>query len=303
MTLRLGARKSPLSLVQAQWVAQQLEALGESVEIVPFITQGDRILNKPLATFGGKGLFTQEIEEALLQGRIDCAVHSLKDMPTLLPEGLCLGAIPPREDARDVWIARDSALTSLSDFPPGTRVGTSSLRRRCQLNHFFPSLNVLDLRGNVGTRLAKLARGDVDVIILALAGLKRLNLMEAATQILSIDQMLPAVAQGALGIECCTDRLDLLPLLQKLHHGPTAISVVIERAFLRALDGSCRTPIAGYASWQGDQVFFQGLVATLQGKHLSTLKAFYDPQGEVTPQDFGFQQGLALGKRHQEKKK
>lgn len=296
--LRLGTRRSPLSLTQARWVAQQLQLLGQTVDIVPFVTLGDRILDQALADLGGKGLFTQEIETALLQKEIDLAVHSLKDMPTVLSEGLCIGAIPLREDARDVWISREHAFPTWADLPAGSVVGTSSLRRRVQLQCQIPKIKVIDLRGNIGTRLEKLNRGDVDGMILALAGFKRLNLLESVTQILSLEQMLPAVAQGALGLECRTDRLDLLNLLHHLHHGPTATCVLLERGFLRALDGSCRTPIAGYCTWQGNQIFFQGLVATLEGDRISTINAFYDPKSGIDPEEFGFQQGIELAKRH-----
>ncbi|GAB2298376.1 hypothetical protein Dimus_032440 [Dionaea muscipula] len=270
--VRIGTRGSPLALAQAYETRDKLIAyhpeLGEegSIEIVIIKTTGDKILSQPLADIGGKGLFTKEIDEALLNNEIDIAVHSMKDVPTYLPDKIILPCNLPREDVQDAFISSTAA--SLSELPSGSFVGTASLRRKSQLLHRYPYLNVLDnFRGNVQTRLRKLNEGQVQATLLALAGLKRLDMTETVTSILSIEEMLPAVAQGAIGIACRSDDEKMASYLASLNHEETRLAVACERAFLRALDGSCRTPIAGYAcrDENGDCIF-RGLVASTDGK-------------------------------------
>ncbi|GFZ05760.1 hydroxymethylbilane synthase [Actinidia rufa] len=228
-------------------------------------TTGDKILSQPLADIGGKGLFTKEIDEALLNGDIDIAVHSMKDVPTYLPDKTILPCNLPREDVRDAFISLGAA--SLAELPSGSIVGTASLRRKSQILHRYPSLNVLEnFRGNVQTRLRKLNEGVVQATLLALAGLKRLNMTENVTSILSMDDMLPAVAQGAIGIACRTSDDKMANYLASLNHEETILAVACERAFLETLDGSCRTPIAGYASRdENGNCIFRGLVASPDG--------------------------------------
>jgi hydroxymethylbilane synthase len=250
--LRIGTRGSPMALYQASLVRDRLRACNaeladeHAVELVPIRTTGDRVQNRQLAEIGGKGLFTKEIEEALLGQRIDLAVHSLKDMETFLPPGLEIGCVLTRDDPRDALVSRTGA--SLADLPRGTRIGTSSLRRRAQLLQRRPDRDVQPIRGNVGTRLGKLAAGDADALVLALCGLKRLGQAELATEILPTDIMLPAVGQGVLAIECRSGDAELQLLLAPLNDAVTAACATAERAMLAALDGSCRTPIAGLAT-------------------------------------------------------
>jgi hydroxymethylbilane synthase len=222
------------------------------LSLVAIRTSGDRIKDRPLAEEGGKGLFTKEIEEALREGRIDCAVHSLKDLPTFLPPGLAIACVPRREDPRDVWLSPKAA--SLDDLPAGALVGTSSLRRQAQLLSRRPDLRVVPFRGNIGTRIRKLEAGAVDATLLALAGLLRLGKAALATAILSPEVMLPAVGQGALAIECRADDDAILGLLAPLHDQESALCVSAERAMLAALGGSCKTPIAGLASIEGERL-------------------------------------------------
>jgi hydroxymethylbilane synthase len=264
---RIGTRGSPLALVQARTVRSRLAAaIGadeEAIELVVIRTTGDIIQDRPLAEEGGKGLFTKEIEEALLDGRVDLAVHSAKDMPTILPEGLILAACLEREDPRDVFISRKaSALTKL---PQGARLGTGSLRRQAIAMRARPDLQIMPLRGNVETRLRKLEAGEVDATLLALAGLKRLDLDKHATHIMSADEFLPAVGQGAIGIEVRASDQRVRDSLARIDHAETSIAVACERAFLAALDGSCKTPIAGHATVSGDAVHFHGLIARPDG--------------------------------------
>ncbi|MDP6352239.1 MAG: hydroxymethylbilane synthase [Alphaproteobacteria bacterium] len=268
--LRIGSRGSPLALAQAHEVRARLRArfaaLAEedALEIVVIKTTGDLTLDRTLADIGGKGLFTKEIEDALLAGRIDIAVHSMKDVPTWLPDGLVIDCLLPREDPRDVLLSRNGL--ALSDLPAGAVVGTASLRRRAQVLARRPDLAVVPLRGNVGTRLDKLARGEVDATLLALAGLRRLGQDAVAHQVLDPADMLPAVAQGAIGIECRADDGEVQTLLAQLDHPPTALAVAAERAMLARLDGSCRTPIAGLAVPDGDgRVERRGLIAKPDG--------------------------------------
>ena len=265
--LRLGTRGSALALWQANWTKGELEKRWPdvAVELVPIKTTGDKILDVPLAKIGGKGLFTKEIDEALLDGRIDLAVHSMKDVPFQLPDGIDFGAIPEREDPRDAFISNGPKLQELEALRPQATIGTSSLRRQVQLRHRFPALNLVMLRGNVDTRLRKLAAGEFDGIILASAGLKRLGHEDRITQILEEDIMLSAVGQGALGIVCRTGDETTRNLLRVLDDSSTRIAVTAERGLLRALGGSCQVPIAGKASLAGGSLTIKGLIASLDG--------------------------------------
>ena len=254
LPITVGTRGSPLAIAQTRHVCDRLMAahpvLADDGALLTQViaTSGDRITDRPLAAIGGKGLFTKEIEEALLDRRIDLAVHSMKDVPTWLPEGLEIACTPAREDPRDVLILRDAqGVAGLDDLPAGARVGTGSLRRRAQLLARRPDVTVVPMRGNVGTRLRKLADGAADATLLALAGLNRLGQDTAAMTVLAPEEMLPAVGQGALGIECRVGDEAVAALLQPLVDPPTAAAVACERALLAALDGSCRTPIAGLA--------------------------------------------------------
>ena len=229
-------------------------------------TTGDKVLDQPLADIGGKGLLTRELDVALLDGRIDIAVHSMKDVPTYLPEGSILPCMLPREDVRDAFIS--VKYDDLSELPDGALVGTASLRRQSQLLAKFPTLKCVNFRGNVQSRIRKLQEGVVDCTLLAIAGLNRMDMTEHATKILETDVMLPAVAQGAIGIACRTGDSRQLEFLEKLNHEETRIAVECERAFLASLDGSCRTPIAGYAYKSGNNLEFRGLVASLDGKQI-----------------------------------
>jgi hydroxymethylbilane synthase len=263
-SLRLGTRGSALALWQANWTKAQLEKSwpGLVVDLVPIKTTGDKILDVPLAKIGGKGLFTKELDEALLDGRIDLAVHSLKDVPFQLPDGIDFAAIPEREDPRDAFVSNGP---KLHDLPNGARIGTSSLRRQVQLRHRFPALNLVTLRGNVDTRLRKLSEGEFDGIILAAAGLKRLGHEQRITQILDDDIMVSAVGQGALGIVCRANDDATCRTLVVLDHQPTRLAVTAERGLLRALGGSCQVPVAGKARIDGTQLTIKGLIASLDG--------------------------------------
>lgn len=265
--MRIGTRGSALALVQARMVRARLAAAAGleegAIELVVIRTTGDTIQDRPLAEEGGKGLFTKEIEEALLNRGVDLAVHSAKDMPTVLPDGLVLAACLEREDPRDVFISRKAR--SLSDLARGASLGTASLRRQAIAKRARPDLRVMPMRGNVETRLRKLDAGDVDATLLALAGLKRLGLTEHATHVMSADEFLPAVAQGAIGIEAREDNRRVRDVLARLDHADTSTAVACERAFLAALEGSCKTPIAGHATIAGDAVQFRGLIARPDG--------------------------------------
>ncbi|KAL1559861.1 hydroxymethylbilane synthase [Salvia divinorum] len=269
--IRIGTRGSPLALAQAYETRDKLirsnPQLAETgaIQIVVIKTTGDKILTQPLADIGGKGLFTKEIDEALINSDIDIAVHSMKDVPTYLPQNTMIPCNLPREDVRDAFICFTAA--SLAELPAGSTVGTASLRRKSQLLNRYPSLQVLEnFRGNVQTRLKKLNEGVVQATLLALAGLKRLNMTENVTSVLSIDDMLPAVAQGAIGIACRSDDEKMATYLAALNHEDTRLAVSCERAFLEKLDGSCRTPIAGYACRDEDgNCLFRGLVASPDG--------------------------------------
>ncbi|CAN7036315.1 unnamed protein product [Brassica oleracea var. botrytis] len=269
--IRIGTRGSPLALAQAYETRAKLQAkhpeLTEdgAIHIEIIKTTGDKILSQPLADIGGKGLFTKEIDEALINGHIDIAVHSMKDVPTYLPEKTFLPCNLVREDVRDAFICLTAA--SLAELPAGSVVGTASLRRKSQILHKYPSLSVEEnFRGNVQTRLSKLQGGKIHATLLALAGLKRLSMTENVASILSLDEMLPAVAQGAIGIACRTDDDKMANYLASLNHEETRLAVACERAFLETLDGSCRTPIAGYAAKDEEgNCYFRGLVASPDG--------------------------------------
>ena len=268
--LRIGTRGSPLALAQAHLVRRLLAAahgVGEdAVEIRVIRTTGDAIQDRPLADVGGKGLFTKEIEQALLDGAIDLAVHSAKDMVTVLPDGLVLAACLPREDVRDVFVSRVAG--SLAQLPPGATIGTASLRRQAQVMRLRRDFKVVPMRGNVGTRLDKLARGEADATILALAGLRRLGVAGAATAILDTDQFLPAVGQGAIAIETRAGDDATRALVAAINDPATLLAITVERAFLAVLDGSCRTPIAGFASINAGEVSFRGLIAKPDGSQV-----------------------------------
>jgi len=270
VTLRIGTRGSPLALAQADMVRAALAAAhgwaADAVEINVIRTSGDRIQDRPLSEVGGKGLFTREIEDALLNGTIDLAVHSAKDMPTLLPDGLMLAACLPREDVRDVFISRKAA--SLRDLPQGAVVGSASLRRQAMVRRLRPDISVVPFRGNVETRIRKLDAGEVDATLLALAGLKRLGLADKATALLDVDDFLPAVGQGAVTIEARIDDARTRALLAKIDHVDTSVALLAERAFLDVLDGSCRTPIAGHALLDGDRLSFRGMVLRPDGSQV-----------------------------------
>lgn len=265
-TIRIGTRKSALALAQAGDIRQRLLAAWpalreEDIALVHITTSGDRFTDQPLADIGGKGLFTKEIEDALLDGSIDLAVHSIKDMQTVLPEGLIIGCVPEREDPRDTLIGA----TSLAGLPKNATFGTSSLRRSAQALMQRPDLMIVPLRGNVETRLAKLQSGLIRATMLAQAGLNRLGLKDIDAATLPISDFLPAVGQGAVGVECRENDTRMRDLLAPLSHAPTEIAVRCERAFLRAVDGSCRMPIAGYAAVSGGNLQFDGLLIDPDG--------------------------------------
>jgi hydroxymethylbilane synthase len=267
VAVRIGTRGSPLALAQAHEVQARLAAAHglatEAIEIRVIRTTGDRIQDRPLAEAGGKGLFTKEIEEALLANAIDLAVHSAKDVPTWLPPGLTLSAFLEREDVRDVFIARGAKTPR--ELAAGAVVGTASLRRQAQILRLRPDLKVVSFRGNVQTRLRKLEAGEVDATLLALAGLKRLGRSDLAQTILPVEDFLPAIGQGAIAIETRADDARTHALLAPLNHAPTAVALAAERAFLAALDGSCRTPIAGHGTVDGDRLTFRGLALRPDG--------------------------------------
>lgn len=264
-TLKIATRQSPLALWQAEHIKARLEALHAdvTVELVTFVTQGDKILDTPLAKIGGKGLFVKELEAALLDGRADLAVHSMKDVPMALPEGLTLAVICEREDPLDAFVS--NTYSHFDALPQGAKVGTSSLRRKCQILKQRPDLNIIDLRGNVGTRLSKLDAGNYDAIILASAGLKRLGLAERIRHTLTPDMSLPAVGQGALGLECREDDQVVLDYILPLMHEQTDVCVRAERAFNAYLEGGCQVPIAGYATLQNGHIHLEGRVGSVDG--------------------------------------
>lgn len=279
--LKIGTRGSPLALWQARTVQAQLgsaHGLEEAaIEVCTFKTSGDRIQDKSLREFGGKGLFTKELEDALLAGEIDMAVHSMKDMPTVLPDGLEIACVLEREDVRDAFLSPRA--DSLSGLPQGARVGTSSLRRQAQVKAMRPDLEVVEFRGNVDTRLRKLDEGVADATLLAVAGLKRLGKDNRITALVETAEMLPAVAQGAICVEIRSGDDATAQALAAIHHGETALRVAAERAFLAELDGSCRTPIAGLAELVGGQLKFRGQILTPDGREV------HETAREGSPED------------------
>jgi hydroxymethylbilane synthase len=266
--LRIATRKSPLALWQAEHVRERLQAEhpGLRVELVTMSTQGDRVLDSPLAKIGGKGLFVKELEQALQDGRADIAVHSMKDVPAELPDGLVIGAILEREDPRDAFVS--SHFSSTGDLPQGARVGTSSLRRQCQLRAARPDLQILDLRGNVGTRLSKLDDGHYDAIVLACAGLKRLGMEERITCAIPTGEMLPAIAQGVVGIECRLGDVRVANLIRPLAHFDTSLRTRAERSMNAALAGGCQAPVAGYSELRNGLIELRGLVGWPDGSEI-----------------------------------
>jgi len=287
-SLPIGTRGSLMALRQAALVRDRLIAAYPDLaaEIVTIRTTGDRVQDRRLAEIGGKGLFTKEIEEALFAGRVDLAVHSLKDVETWIPEGLEIACVLPRDDPRDVFLS--ATVPNLAALPKGARVGTSSLRRQAQLLRRRPDLEVVPMRGNVDTRLRKLAAGEVDATVVALCGLQRLGETEHATEILPREIMLPAVGQGALAIECRADESWLRSLLEPLHDQGSAACVTAERAMLAALDGSCRTPIAGLAEIVGDRLILEGLLLRPDGSAEIRAKTSGDPtQAEMLGAELG----------------
>lgn len=268
--LRLGTRGSKLALIQANETQARLgqahDALSapDAVEIAPIVTTGDSVQNRLLSEIGGKGLFTKEIDEALLAGRIDIAVHSMKDLPTTLPSGIVIGAVLPREDPRDALIGAKS----IADLPKGATLGTASLRRAAQAKALRPDLAIVPLRGNVDTRIRKIEAGEAKATLLAVAGLKRMGLMQAVGVPLEPEEMLPSVAQGAIAIACRAVDQRTLDLLAKIDDEPSRLRVTAEREMLAVLDGSCRTPIAGLAEIEGASLKLRGLVASVDGSRV-----------------------------------
>jgi hydroxymethylbilane synthase len=274
VAIRIGTRGSPLALVQAEETRRLImatDAVAEgAVEITPIQTLGDAIRDRPLSDFGGKGLFTKDIDEALLTGRVALAVHSAKDMPTRLPDGLVLAACLVREDVRDAILSPGPR--NLAELKQGAVLGTSSLRRKALALRARPDLTVIDFRGNVGTRMRKLEEGAADATLLAVAGLKRLGLADRAAGILDTDEWLPAIGQGAIAIVAREDDADTRALLARLDHAETSVALAVERAFLTVLDGSCRTPIGGLARIEEDQVHFRGIIVKPDGSEAHTVE-------------------------------
>lgn len=263
--IRIGTRESRLAMWQAGWVADRLMEIrpGARVVLVGIKTKGDNILDAALAKIGDKGLFTRELETAVLEGRVDLAVHSMKDLPTELPGGLVIGSICRREYPGDVLVSKDGR--SLADLPRKAVIGTSSLRRVAQLKRFRPDLTTVDVRGNLNTRLRKLEEKDIDALVLAYAGVARLGLRERITQRIPFDVLLPAVGQGAIGVEAREDDAEILGLLKELDHGPTRAAVTAERALMRRLEGGCQIPVGALAVLEGDEIVLEAMVSDLDG--------------------------------------
>ena len=268
MIFKIGTRGSKLALAQSQWIKKRIETKYPhiQVELVKIKTTGDKILNSPLSRIGGKGLFVKEIEEALIREEIDVAVHSMKDVPARLPVALTLSTFPEREDPRDALISIGDR--TIEELPQGSGVGTCSLRRAAQLLHLRPDLNMVPLRGNIETRLRKLRSGDLQAIILATAGIKRLGLATNITQVISPEQILPAIGQGALGLEVRRDDENTINLLDFLNHKKTEVTIRAERAFLNELEGGCQVPIAAFARLNGKNLRLEGMVAELDGSKI-----------------------------------
>lgn len=302
--LRIGTRGSPLALAQAYETRKRLQEQFEelradgAIEICVLKTQGDMILDKSLMELGGKGLFTKELDTALLSNQVDICVHSMKDVPTWLPEGTILPCNLPREDTNDAFIYKDGSVKRIEDLPDHSVIGTASLRRQAQIMAKNPTLKCVNFRGNVQTRLRKLDDGVVDATLLAIAGLKRMNMDGCATSVLDWDEMLPAVAQGAIGIQCRSDDERSLKYITALNHAETKACVDCERAFLEALDGNCKTPIAGQARIVDNQIVFRGLIAMPDG----SIKYETEATGPVEEAaKIGFEAGKELKERAGEK--
>lgn len=289
-TIRIATRKSALALWQAEYVKTRLETCHPDiqVELVPMVSRGDKLLDSPLAKIGGKGLFVKELETALLENEADIAVHSMKDVPMDFPEGLGLYCICEREDPRDAFVSNQ--YKSISELPAGSIVGTSSLRRQAQLLAYRPDLIIHFLRGNVNTRLAKLDAGEYDAIILAAAGLIRLEFTDRIRTYIPVEMSLPAVGQGAVGIEARTSDIELQKLLEPLHHEATAIRVTAERAMNKHLNGGCQVPIAGYAVLENDQLKLKGLVAQPDGQKILVAE-------QTTPTNQAEQLGVQIAEQ------
>ncbi len=267
-TIKIGTRASLLAVTQSTWVKKQIESQypQTSVELLKITTKGDKILDVPLAKVGGKGLFVKEIEDALLDGRVDLAVHSMKDVPAEIPDGLTVAIIPPREAAADAFVS--VKYNSLDELPAGAVIGTSSLRRKSQVSALREDIVIKGLRGNLDTRLKKLADGQYEAIILAAAGLNRLGMEERITSLFTMEEMLPAIGQGALGIELRSTDTELIDGMRFLHDQETAATVTAERAFLLRLEGGCQVPIGGHAVLSGNEITLTGLIASIDGKKI-----------------------------------
>ena len=302
MSMKIGTRASPLALAQAHETRDLLAAAHpalaapDAIEIVALTTTGDKIQDRPLSEVGGKGVFTKELDDALFDGRIDIAVHSMKDVPTWLPGGMVLPCMLAREDVRDVMVSLRHK--SFADMPDGSIVGTTSLRRQAQVLARYPGLKVVVFRGNVQTRLRKLEDGEADATLLALAGLNRLDRVDVATDILEPGDLLPAVGQGAIGIACRADDADTIAVITALDHAATSVCVNAERAMLDVLDGSCRTPIAGLATLSEDglTMHLQGLVAEADGSRIWTAERTGSvADGDAMGRDAGAELRKAVG--------
>lgn len=277
--IRIGTRDSQLAMWQADWVKSQLIKLYPEIEfmLVPMKTKGDKILDVPLAKIGDKGLFTKELENGLMQKEIDLAVHSLKDLPTILPHGLEIAAFCEREEARDVFLSKDG--TPFDQLPPGAIIGTSSLRRKAQLKHYRGDLAFMDLRGNLQTRWKKLQESEMSGIILAAAGVKRLGWEDRITEMIPEDVVLSAVGQGAIAVEIASERSDMREMLAKLNHKVTEKVVLAERALMRKLEGGCQVPIGALGKMDGDEIVLKGMVASLDGTQCLRASAKgFDPE-------------------------
>jgi hydroxymethylbilane synthase len=298
MRLTLATRRSALALAQSRAFARALEGAvaGLAVDELQLVTAGDRTQDKPLVEIGGKGLFVKELEEALLDGRAHFAVHSIKDVPAELAPGLCIACVPRREDPRDVLVTRTGQ--KLAELPAGARVGTSSLRRAVEILAARPDLRAEPVRGNVDTRLRKVDEGQYDAIVLALAGLKRLGWVDRATEILSPDVSLPAIGQGALGIECREDDAMTREALARLADTETSICVAAERALMAAVDGSCRLPVAAHAVREGGELFLRGMLADTDGSNVRRgMRRAAFPAGTAEAEALGRDLGAELKRR------
>jgi hydroxymethylbilane synthase len=285
MHLRIGTRGSTLAVAQSEWIRLRIESRypDVSVELIRIKTKGDKILDSPLSRIGGKGLFVKEIEDALLSREVHLAVHSIKDVPAELPDGLCIALFPEREDPRDAFISNE--YSSLSDLPKGASIGTGSLRRSSQILNKKSDARIIPLRGNVDTRLKKLETDELNAVILAAAGLIRLGLSDRITELISPDTMMPAIGQGALGLEMRMDDDRILEMLSFLNHRPTELAVRAERGFLKRLEGGCQVPIAGFGTMEEGSIILKGMVAELDGSRIITNEV-KGPEGQ--PEELGF---------------